>query len=320
MRRRTVIAATLVGLLQLAVVLTLVLGTSADTTHRAPLVVVAPPVVATAIVDQANGLAGAPVDAQIGASDGAARRAVRDGDAVAAVLVDLRRETDTVLVAGARGSRLNDVVADQVRTFERTFGRDVRLVELVPARAGDAGQRWAYAAVGAWLLVGFVIALVVTWRRGPVAASFRLGARRLLACATVAVGAALLIGATAAVRYDGGFAAWWLAGALAVFTVTATTLALESLFGVMGIGAATALFILTGAPLVRLASPWLLPEPWAAVTPWLPHGAALELASGQAYFGGPELRPVLVLVAWTALALLTMVVARRERPAGVLRD
>jgi hypothetical protein len=153
----------------------------------------------------------------------------------------------------------------------------------------------------------------VTWLRGPTTPTLALGARRLAVVAAIALTLGGLIGVGASLRYDGGFLTWWAIAALTVLVGSVTTLALEGVFGVLGLGVATTLFVLAAAPLVRLTHPLLLPEPWATITPWLPHGAALEAGTEQAYFGGPGARPVLIALVWTALSVLTMVVARRER-------
>jgi hypothetical protein len=185
--------------------------------------------------------------------------------------------------------------------------------DLVPARDGDADHRGVYVIAALCSILGFLVALVVTWRRGPTEPTLALGARRLAATAAVALGLGGLIAAGASLRYDGGFPVWWAIAALTVLVGALTTLALESVFGVVGIGVATTLFVLAAAPLVRLTHPLLLPEPWATITPWLPHGAALDAGTAQAYFGGPELRSLLIAIVWTVLSILTMVVARRER-------
>lgn len=301
------------GLLQLAVVVSLALSGPADAPHGAPIRIVAPPVVATSLVDHAHALAGRPVEAAALATAAEARDSIASGRSVAAVVVDLRRQKDVLYVAGANGDRLNHAVERQVSAVESSFGREVEVRDLVPARAGDAGARGVFVIVGIGVLLGFVGPTVITWLRGPVAPTYRRGALRLLVIAVSALGLGLALGAAAAVRYDGGFVAWSLLSAVLMIAVATTTLALESIFGVLGIGLAMTLVVLTGAPLLRLTHPLLLSPPWSVVTPWLPHGAALEAGTGQAYFGGPDGRPILVLVGWAALGLLTLVVARRER-------
>jgi hypothetical protein len=114
--------------------------------------------------------------------------------------------------------------------------------------------------------------------------------------------------------YDGtGFWRWWLLAALTILAGAMTTQALLSVFGVDGLGVATTVLVLAAAPLVTLVHPLLLPEPWATITPWLPHGAALEAGTSLGYFGGEQvLRPSLVLVAWSVISVIPNVASRRE--------
>ncbi|MCW2750767.1 MAG: hypothetical protein JWR83_1877 [Aeromicrobium sp.] len=316
MGRRQAVAAVALGLLQLVVLVTLALAGPADEPHRAEIRVVAPPVVATALVNRANALAGSPVHAEALATAAEARRSVQHGHSVAAVVVDLAVETDTLYVASANGTDLNRAVRHQIDAVERSFGRGLVVRDLVPARSGDAGARGVYAITGACVLIGFIIAIVIAWRRGPVAPTLATGLARLAVVAAISVAVGMTAGVIAALRYNGGFVRWSLIAALTVLAVTTTTMALESLIGVYGIGVATTLFVISGAPLVRLISPLMLPAPWATVTPWLPHGASLAAGSGQAYFGGPDVRPLLVLAVWVVVSVMTMGIARRERPAS----
>ncbi|WP_332665840.1 hypothetical protein [Aeromicrobium sp.] len=311
MGRRRIGAVLALGLLQVVVVISLALAAPSDHPHEAPVRLVAPPVVATAMIARTN--SDRALEARVLATAEEARDSVRAGHSVAAVVVDLRGEQDTLYVAGANGSALNRDLRERVERIERSFGRDVVVRDLVPARAGDADHRGVYVIAALCSVLGFVVALVVTWLRGPMEQTLVLGARRVAASAAVALTLGGLVGAGASLRYDEGFLMWWAIAALTVLVGTLTTLALESVFGVLGIGVATTLFVLAAAPLVRLTHPLLLPEPWATITPWLPHGAALDAGTAQAYFGGPELRSLLIAIVWTMLSILTMIVARRER-------
>jgi hypothetical protein len=77
--------------------------------------------------------------------------------------------------------------------------------------------------------------------------------------------------------------------------------------------------LVSAAPLARVEHPLLLPTPWVQLTPWLPHGAALDAARQIAWFDGAGTpRPVLVLIAWLAVSCVVLAVSRRERRrAGV---
>lgn len=314
MGRRRIAAGVALGLFQIVVIISLVLVGPDDTTHGAPIRIVAPPVVATSLVEQANAIPGRPLDAGALATDAAARASVKAGRSVAAVVVDLSAERDILYMASANGGALNRAIEGEVDKFEGAFGRTAVVQDLVPARSGDAGHRHVYWLAGVAVLSGLAVAIVITWRHGPQAETLIAGTRRFV----VAAMASLLIGGVVAVfyasYYDTGFGVWWLLASLAILATTMATLALKGLFGVVGIGVAMTFMVLTAAPLVRLVHPLMLPQPWATITPWLPHGAVLEGGASQAYFGGDQvLRPVLVLVAWTALAVLTLIASRRER-------
>lgn len=317
MGRRRIAAVLALVLLQVIVVISLALATRSNHPREAPVRIVAPAVVATAMAERAN--ADSALEAHVLATAEEARASIRAGHSVAAVVVDLRGEQDTLYLAGANGSALNRDVRERVESIERSFGRAIVVRDLVPARDGDADHRGVYVIAGVCSVLGFVVALVVTWLRGPTEPTLALGARRVAVSAAVALSLGGLIGAGASLRYDGGFLTWWSIAALTVLVGTLTTLALESVFGVVGIGVATTLFVLAAAPLVRLTNPLLLPEPWATITPWLPHGVALDAGTAQAYFGGPGLQPLLIAIVWAVLSVLTMVVARRERGQEVRR-
>ncbi|AWB93870.1 hypothetical protein C3E78_17545 [Aeromicrobium chenweiae] len=302
------------GLLQLVVVLTLALAGPDDSPHRAPIRIVASPVVAAALVDTANALDGTPFSARPLATAAQARASVTSGRSVAAVVVDLRNEKDVLYLASANGEDLNRAIVREVALVEGAYGRRADVRDLVRADAGDTDHQRVYLLTGLAVATGLVVAMVSTWRRGPRSETLAAGARRLVVNGAAAVVVGGVLAAYASHSYGTGLAVWWLVAALAIFAVSSATYALESLFGVVGIGVAITVLVLAAAPLVTAAHPLLLPQPWAAITPWLPHGAALAAGTSQAYFGADQVvRPLAVLVAWSVLAVLTSIVARRER-------
>lgn len=299
---------------QIAVIVSLALVGPDNSTHGAPIRIVAPPVVATSLVEAANSAAGRPFDAGALATSEEARASVRAGRSVAAVVVDLVQEHDVLYVASANGSALNNAIAREVDVFEGAFGRTAVVHDLVAAKSGDAGHRHVYWLAGLSVLAGLVIAIVVTWRHGPRAETLLDGTRRFIATSLAAVVLGGIIGAVYATHYGTGLGLWWLLTTLTILAATGVTLALQSVFGVLGIGVSATFIVLTAAPLVGGVHPLMLPQPWSTITPWLPHGAVLEAGTNLAYFGGGQLvRPLLILGVWTALSLLTTAVARRER-------
>lgn len=313
MRSKRVVGAVVLGIVQVAVLVSLALAGVADEPHGAPIRVVAPPVIATVAVERANSLVDRPVEARALKSEAEARRSVMRGQSVAAVVVDLSSDIDTIYVAGANGSRLNRAVVDEIAEFERSFGRVAVVRDVAPARGDDADARGVYLLVAASVVLGFVGPVVITWLRGPVARTSRRGVLRLAIAAGASLAVGLVMATIAAAFYGDGFVSWWVVSALTVLAIATATMALESVLGAVGIGVSTTLFVLTGAPLARLVHPLMLPEPWSMITSWLPHGAAIEAGRSQAYFGGMTVRPVLILVVWSLVSILTLAVARYER-------
>lgn len=314
MGRRRWWAAAAVGLLQVVVLGSIVLlGPADDAPHRAPVALVAPPVLVSALSAQVDQMDGQPLESRGASSAAAARATVADGSLVAAVVLDLTVEQDTVYLASANGDDLNGSVQTLLEQIERSFGRDVVVQDVAPTRSGDDDARGVYVIVGVCVLLGFGAPIVMTWVRGPVARTLRLGLVRLGIAAASATGTGLLVALVAAARYDTGVGQWWLIAALTLFASATVTMALESVFGVLGIGVAVSVLVLSAAWMTRFASPLMLPEPWATITPWLPAGAALDAARAEAYFGGGLAQPLQVLAAWSVLAMLVLGVARRER-------
>jgi hypothetical protein len=145
-------------------------------------------------------------------------------------------------------------------------------------------------------------------------AALRIGAATAVAAVT-----SVALGATAAAQVGGSVVGWCLLLAIAMLATSAATLALAGVLGVGGVGFATLVFVVSAAPLARVEHPLMLPTPWVQLTPWLPHGAALDAARQVAWFDGAgTLRPAVVLLAWLAVSCVVLAVSRRERRrAGV---
>ena len=189
---RWTLVACLVVVVVHVVVLTTLAARSGDGPHRAPVLVAAPAVVAQALAHEASTLPGDPFEADWTADPLAADRAVRDGEAVAAVLVDLPATHDVVLVNGGADPALNQAVVDRITAIEEARDRTVEVRELT--RPGTSG---AETAIRTYVLLcgllGFGFVLAVSMVRGPAAASATAGVRRLLSLAAVSlVGAGVL--------------------------------------------------------------------------------------------------------------------------------
>jgi hypothetical protein len=74
-------------------------------------------------------------------------------------------------------------------------------------------------------------------------------------------------------------------------------MALQAVFGFIGVGLTVLLFVVLGNPSAGGAYPApLLPTFWRVIGPWLPPGAGTEAIRGIAYFGGAGARPAALLL------------------------
>ena len=92
-------------------------------------------------------------------------------------------------------------------------------------------------------------------------------------------------------------------GALVVFTVGAFTMALQCLFGIIGIGLAVLVFVVLGNPSAGGVYPApMMPPFWRAIGSLIPNGAGTSATKSIAYFGSTNLGvPLLVLVVWAVI-------------------
>lgn len=312
-------ATMLVVALQLAVCLVVLVAPLDGTPHGAPVTVTGPPIVADALVAHGDQRAGAPLDGTVVATESQARAEVESGRSVAALVIDVRLNSATLLVSSAQGPALTEAVTREVRAMAQPYAAAITVRDIAAPPGGSWGQTGLRLVVACAIALGLGIAIAVTWRRGPVADTWRESARRLVLAVGTAAVASGLLAVVAADRIGGEVLGWWAVACLAVLATGTATLALEGLFGVAGIGVATLVTVVSGTPLARVEHPLLLPEPWRVVTPWLPHGAALDAGRQIAFFDGVgTTRPVLVLASWVVVSYVLLAVARRERRrAGV---
>lgn len=270
--------------------------------HRAPLVLVGPDVATSALVDRAESLDGPPFDAEGTESTGEAHRALRAGEAVAVVEVDLAGTHDTLTLPDARSPNRNDAVTELVESFETAYGRSIRVD--VPDQQGPSAVQAALLAV----LLGFVATVLITVARGAVARTLGHGLAR--------IGGLLLLAAlVSAACAPWASARTALTAGTTVLAAGVLTQAWESLFGVRGLLVAAALLFAVPLPLVVAGDSYLLAEPWASVGRWSLLGAAADgfgAGSGVAVF----VRSAAVLVGTSALALVVLAVARYARGRG----
>jgi hypothetical protein len=158
-----------------------------------------------------------------------------------------------------------------------------------PNAADGRGMTSFYLVVG-WVLGGYLAAAILGTARGARPANrhrtiIRLGTLALYAVVSGLAGA-IIVGPVFG-ALTGHFAALWAIGALTVFASAATAVALQILFGIVGVGLAILLFVVLGNPSSGGVYPAsLLPPFWSTIGPALPPGAGTTMVRNTVYFAG----------------------------------
>ncbi|TGB09431.1 DUF3533 domain-containing protein [Streptomyces palmae] len=294
------------------------------TPHRVDLDVVAPTAqLRDRTAHQLDGLSGSPLDAHPVSDEAKATRRIKHRETDAALIVNPSGRTDRLLVAGAAGNSLAQATEQVVTAAERSAGRTVAATDIVPASSGDSRSLSSFYLVIGWCVGGYLCAAILAISAGARPASPRRAVIRLAVLALYSVlaglGGAIIVGPVLG-ALPGSFPALWGLGALTVFAVGAATLALQALFGVLGIGLAILLVVVLGNPSSGGPYPYpLLPAFWRHIGPYLPPGAGTWTSRSIAYFQGNAVTwPLLVLAGWavvgTLLTLLASAIRTRVHP------
>ncbi|MFF8377407.1 DUF3533 domain-containing protein [Streptomyces sp. NPDC015661] len=284
-----------------------------------PFGVVAPPRVAEQVTGQLGKLPGDPLDPRTVTDEAEARQQIMNRDIDGALVVDVTGRTDTLLVASGGGTVLSSALDSIFTTLEATQGRAVRTVDVAPASPEDFDGLSAFYLVVGWCVGGYICAAILAISAGSRPANLhraviRLGVLALYSvlsgiCGAVIVGP--ILGAL-----PGSIPALWGLGTLVVFAVGAATLALQSVFGIVGIGLAILLIVVAGNPSAGGAFPLpMLPPFWKAIGPALPPGAGTWAARSIAYFKGNDMTAsMLVLSAWAVVgSAVTLLMSSLKR-------
>ncbi|MDV5144655.1 DUF3533 domain-containing protein [Streptomyces sp. SBC-4] len=284
-----------------------------------PFGVVAPPAVSARLVGQLDQLPGAPLDPRTVTDEAEARNQILNRDIDGALLVDPTGRTDTLLVASGGGTVLSSALETILTTVEATQQRTVRTVDVAPASPEDFDGLSAFYLVVGWCVGGYICAAILAISAGSRPANRERAIIRLGVLALYAIlgglGGAIIVGPILG-ALPGSIAALWGLGTLVVFAVGAATLALQSVFGIVGIGLAILLIVVAGNPSAGGAFPLpMLPPFWKAIGPWLPPGAGTWAARSIAYFKGNDMTAsMLVLSAWAVVgSVVTLVMSSLKR-------
>ncbi|MGW1836617.1 DUF3533 domain-containing protein [Streptomyces sp. BBFR2] len=282
--------------------------------------VVAPAQARGELVAKLGKLPGSPLDPRALPSRDAALRQLRDRKIDAALVVDPRSTTDRLLVTSGGGAALSQATEAVVTAADKAQGRTVRTEDVRPAAGGDSRSLSSFYLVVGWCVGGYLCAAILAISSGARPANTHRALIRLAALALYSIIAglagAVVIGPVLNALPGSLFGLWGL-GALIVFAVGATTLAFQTLLGVVGIGLAILVIVVFGNPSAGGAYPYpLLPPFWRAIGPALPPGAGTWASRSVAYFGGNGMTAaLLVLGAWALGGVLVSVVlaALRDR-------
>ena len=263
--------------------------------HEAPLSVVAAPIMVTSLVDDL----GSQVLVRQTVEERAAFQELDQGRSRAVLIVDLSDTQDTLVIPTGQNERAVATLVSRLRSAEALRGRSI----VVRVREAAASAETARSLASGALVVGFLVAALVSVGVGSTARGFH---RRARAAVAVLVGVAALGVAALA----GWAAALWLVVALVMAAVL--TLALETLFGWTGFAVAAALCLTVVWPSALAVDPVFLPEWIQWGWHWSPTGSvATAVMSAMVYGGAGLVHHGLQVGAWVLGGLLALALARR---------
>ncbi|MFE0651767.1 DUF3533 domain-containing protein [Streptomyces sp. NPDC059534] len=284
-----------------------------------PFGVAAPGQAATVLTERLEKLPGDPLDPRTVADEAEARKQILNRDIDGALIVDVRGRTDTLLVASGGGTVLSSALESMFTKLEATQGRTVKTVDVAPASPKDFDGLSAFYLVVGWCVGGYICAAILAISAGSRPANRERAIIRLGVLALYSVlgglGGAIIVGPILG-ALPGSVAALWGLGTLVVFAVGAATLALQSVFGIVGIGLAILLIVVAGNPSAGGAFPLpMLPPFWKAIGPYLPPGAGTWAARSIAYFKGNDMTASMVILSVWAIVgtAVTLVMSSLKR-------
>jgi hypothetical protein len=319
---RTLLLGIGVLLLQFAFILSYIGAFHSPSPHRIPVIVVAPSQVAGQVVNQLNAVAGQPVTASASTNEQAAREALRTGETSGVYLVSTTGNRDSVLIASGGGTAVATAVEQLFNMAAQLHNRTVTVEDVVPLDPGDArGLSGFYLVIG-WAVGGYLFAAMLGVAKGSRPATlpravWRLGATAPYALASGLGGAAIAEPVLHALNNH--FMQIAGIGVLVTLSAATVTIALQTLFGVIGIGLTVVIFVILGNPSAGGAyqAP-LLPPFWRAISGYLPNGADADAIRRIVYFDRHGLiHPVVVLLVWViggaVLTLAASAIIKRAR-------
>ncbi|MCX5210831.1 DUF3533 domain-containing protein [Kitasatospora sp. NBC_00240] len=306
-------------LLQLGFIVSYVGALHHPSPHQLSISVVAPPEVQPKLVAALEAVPDDAVKAGTVADPAEATALIKDQKIYAALVFDPAGTQDTLLVADARGPAAARAAEEIATGIAKGQGRTVVVQDVVPLAPGDAEGLSSFYLVIGWCVGGYLVASILGISAGSRPAStgravIRLGTLALYSVAA-GIGGALIVGPVLDALPG---STWGLLGlgSLVVFAVGAFTMALQCLFGIVGIGLAVLVFVVLGNPSAGgVFPPPLMPAFWRAIGAWIPNGAGTDVARSIAYFDATGIVvPLMVLVAWAVVGVAVTLLAVSFRP------
>lgn len=300
---RTLLLGVGVLLLQLGFILSYIGAFHSPTPHHVPVTVVAPAQASGQIIDELNGLPGEPVVATASPDENTARAALRTDQTSGVYVFNPAGTEDRLLVASGGGTAVSGALEQIFSKVAASQQRTVAVEDVVPLLPGDSrGLSGFYLVIG-WVVGGYLFASMLGIAKGSRPATFpravwRLGATVPYSLLSGFGGA--LVAEPVLHAMNGHF--WSIAGIGTLVTLSASTvtIALQTLFGVIGIGLTVVIFVILGNPSAGGAyQPVVLPPFWRAISSLLPNGAGTDAIRRIVYFDGHGIaHAVVVLVCW----------------------
>ncbi|WP_454198342.1 hypothetical protein [Nocardia sp. Marseille-Q1738] len=248
------------------------------------------------------------------ADEAAARAAIADREVYGAIITG--DGPPRVLIASGASA----AVAQQLTQIgQQLSGAPApRVEDVVPADPDDP-RGTAFGAmvlplVMSGIAAGVLLALLIPSVGGKVIGLVTFGlAGGLLSMAIIQGWMSLVPGSYLVLASVAGLVSFAVAGSVA---------GLASVIGTAGVGLAALTMLLIGNPFSAATSaPELLPQPWGAIGQLLPPGAAASLLRSVAFFDGAAAAgPLVILLAWGAVALMLLGVGALRGRSAETRD
>ncbi|MCI0689443.1 MAG: hypothetical protein L0Y54_19730 [Sporichthyaceae bacterium] len=250
-----------------------------------------------------------PFDITVVPDEAAARAAVEDRKAYAAIIAEPTGAR--AMVASAASPAVAQLVT---QLLQQASGGQVQITELAPLPEDDPRGGGLAASLLPMVLISVVAGALLSVLVRSVSA--RLAGWLAVSVVGGLVGAAIIQYVLGSL--EGPYLLNAAAIALTIGAVVATVAGLGALLGPLGIGLGALTMLLAGIPLSGLSSaPELLPQPWGDVGQALPPGAGGTLLRSTAFFDAAgSTKSLIVLAIWTLAGLALMALASRTRGRG----